>query len=80
MTEQLLLGSRRSGEVHLIVVPFRKSSFTPDECHRCVEVADLAGGGRWVRDSKLGEASPVLVVGAGAFAATLADIKSGVWG
>jgi hypothetical protein len=38
---------------------FRKSSYSNTE-GACVEVADLATGGQAVRDSKLGEDSPVL--------------------
>ena len=37
---------------------WRTSSFTDNGT--CVEVADLPDGGRLVRDTKLGDASPVL--------------------
>lgn len=44
---------------------------------QCVEVADLLGGTCGVRDSKLGDASPVLAVTASQFAALLDDLKAG---
>lgn len=41
--------------------PWRKSTFSDNgQEGGCVEVADLSDGGSAVRDSKLGEASPVL--------------------
>lgn len=43
---------------------------------QCVEVANLPGGTNLVRDSKLGDASPVLAVPAGQFAALLDGIKT----
>ena len=39
---------------------WRKSTFSNGNGGGCVEVADLPDGGRAVRDTKLGEASPVL--------------------
>lgn len=39
---------------------WRKSTFSNGNGGSCVEVADVPGGGRAVRDTKLGEASPVL--------------------
>lgn len=42
----------------------------------CVEVADMPDGVRLVRDSKLGEESPVLSVPAGQFEALLTGIKT----
>lgn len=45
----------------------------------CVEVAAVADG-HLVRDSKLGDASPVLTVSAGQFAALLDGIKTGKLG
>jgi hypothetical protein len=39
---------------------WRKSTFSNGNGGGCVEVADLSDGGRAVRDTKLGEASPVL--------------------
>ena len=39
---------------------WRKSTFSNGNGGDCVEVADLPDGGRLVRDTKLGEASPVL--------------------
>lgn len=43
----------------------------------CVELATLTDGHRALRDSKLGPASPVLTISAGAFNALLSNIKSG---
>ncbi|GAA3359273.1 DUF397 domain-containing protein [Saccharopolyspora gregorii] len=45
--------------------------------NNCVEVALDVPGRAWVRDSKLGEASPVLVASADGFAAFLGAVKSG---
>ena len=54
---------------------WRKSSYT-GRFNECVEVARYAGG--WaVRDSKLGESSPVLSFGAKAFGAFLERCKEG---
>ncbi len=54
---------------------WRKSSYS-DNSH-CVEVADLPDGGRLVRDTKLGEDSPVLRYTAAEWRAFIAGIKSG---
>jgi hypothetical protein len=43
----------------------------------CVEVADLPDGGRLVRDTKLGEASPVLRYTAAEWRAFIAGVKAG---
>jgi hypothetical protein len=54
---------------------WRKSSYS-DNSH-CVEVADLPDGGRLVRDTKLGEDSPILRYTAAEWRAFIAGIKSG---
>ena len=54
---------------------WRTSSFTDNET--CVEVADLPGGDRLVRDTKLGEASPVLRYTATEWKAFVAGVKAG---
>lgn len=55
---------------------WRKSSYSSNQ-GACVEVADLATGGQAVRDSKLGDASPVLRFGTAEMAALAADVKAG---
>jgi Domain of unknown function (DUF397) len=55
---------------------WRKSTYSSDN-GECVEVADLAAGGQAVRDSKLGEASPVLWFTTGQVAALAAAVKTG---
>jgi Domain of unknown function (DUF397) len=54
---------------------WRTSSFTDNGT--CVEVADLPDGGRLVRDTKLGEASPVLQYTAAEWRAFIAGVKAG---
>ena len=54
---------------------WRKSSYS-DNSH-CVEVADLPDGRRLVRDTKLGEDSPILRYTAAEWRAFIAGIKSG---
>jgi hypothetical protein len=54
---------------------FRKSTRSND-ASACVEVANLPGGINLVRDSKLGDDSPVLAVPASQFDALLAEIKA----
>jgi uncharacterized protein DUF397 len=54
---------------------WRTSSFTDNGT--CVEVADLPDGGRLVRDTKLGESSPVLQYSAAEWQAFLAGVKAG---
>ncbi|TWF95178.1 uncharacterized protein DUF397 [Saccharopolyspora dendranthemae] len=52
-----------------------KSSYSSGDA-QCVETAVVAGG-RLVRDSKLGDASPVLAVSAGEWSSFTAKLKSG---
>jgi hypothetical protein len=54
---------------------WRTSSFTDNET--CVEVADLPGGDRLVRDTKLGETSPVLRFTASEWEAFISGVKAG---
>jgi hypothetical protein len=55
---------------------FRKSSYSNTE-GACVEVADLAAGGQAVRDSKLGDDSPVLRFGTAELSALAAAVRDG---
>jgi hypothetical protein len=55
---------------------WRKSSFSGSG-NACVEVADLAAGGQAVRDSKLGDDSPVLRFGTAQLAALAAAVRDG---
>ncbi|MEU6131629.1 DUF397 domain-containing protein [Saccharopolyspora sp. NPDC047091] len=57
-------------------VSWRKSTRSNANGGACVEVA-LTTDHSAVRDSKLGQASPVLAFGSGAFGAFLRGIKSG---
>jgi uncharacterized protein DUF397 len=59
----------------LAPVTWRKSTFSNDT-GACVEVADLATG-TGVRDSKLGDASPVLSVTTTQWAAFTAGLRGG---
>lgn len=54
---------------------YRKSSYSAD--NGCVELADLGAGIIGVRDSKLGDASPVLHFTRAEVAAWLAGSKAG---
>jgi len=54
---------------------WRTSSFTDNGT--CVEVAYLPAGDRLVRDTKLGEASPVLQYTAAEWQAFIAGVKAG---
>ncbi len=54
---------------------WRKSSYSSGDGN-CVEIANLPGGPRAVRDSKLGPASPVLTVDASAWTAFTAAAKA----
>jgi len=55
--------------------PWRKSSYSPHDSN-CVEVGQGLGV-RGVRDSKLGEDSPILVFEARVFRSFLRAVKSG---
>jgi hypothetical protein len=55
---------------------WRKSSFSGSG-NACVEVADLAAGGQAVRDSKLGDDSPVLWFTTAQLAALAAAVRDG---
>lgn len=54
---------------------FRKSTFSAN--NGCVELADLGDGIVGVRDSKLGDASPILRFPRAAIEAWLTDVKAG---
>ena len=56
---------------------WRKSTFSNGNGGSCVEVADLPDGGRLVRDTKLGEASPVLRYTEGEWTAFLDGVRDG---
>ena len=60
--------------VEVSFADWHKSSYSPNNSE-CVEVAGAAGL-RGVRDSKLGEASPVLAFTGSAFAAFLRTIEN----
>jgi hypothetical protein len=61
---------------HSSKVVWRKSSHSPS-VNDCVEVAKIGGGGRLVRNSKLGEASPVVSYTESEWAAFLGGVKDG---
>jgi len=56
---------------------WRKSTFSNGHGGSCVEVADLPDGGRAVRDTKLGETSPVLRYTRSEWEAFLAGVRDG---
>ncbi|WP_105970909.1 DUF397 domain-containing protein [Streptomyces geranii] len=56
-----------------VVSPFRKSSYSGAE-NNCVEVADIATGGRAVRDSK-NQIGPILTFTPGSWRTFLAGAK-----
>lgn len=58
---------------------WRKSSYSSGQGGNCVEVAELAGGGRAVRDSKH-PTGPVLTVIPGQWAMFTAGVRSGECG
>jgi hypothetical protein len=55
---------------------WRKSTYSNSQA-ACVEVAELPAGGQAVRDSKLGDASPVLWFGTAQLSALAAEVKGG---
>ncbi|MEU5848313.1 DUF397 domain-containing protein [Saccharopolyspora shandongensis] len=55
---------------------WRKSSYSGNDGGNCVEVG-AAPGARGVRDSKLGESSPVLAFSRDAWASFLGKVKAG---
>jgi hypothetical protein len=65
--------------VEIGMLQWRKSSGS-ESVNQCVEVADLPFGGRAVRDSKLGDGSPVLAFTAPEWAAFAAGVRDGEFG
>ncbi|SFS55701.1 DUF397 domain-containing protein [Saccharopolyspora flava] len=55
---------------------WRKSTYSSGNPQQCVEVGE-APGLRGVRDSKLGEASPVLVFGCESWSTFMTAVRSG---
>jgi Domain of unknown function (DUF397) len=55
---------------------WRKSTFS-GQGNSCVEVANLPGNGRAVRDSKLGEDSPILTFRAEEWTAFIGGVRAG---
>lgn len=58
---------------------WRKSSYSNGAGGDCVEVAELAGGGRAVRDSK-DRTGPILVFTAGEWVAFVKGVRDGEFG
>lgn len=56
---------------------WRKSSFSGSQQGDCVQLADFGSGTVGVRDSKLGDDSPVLTVSRSELAALVAGIRGG---
>ena len=56
---------------------WRKASYSNGSGGNCVEVADLPGGGRAVRDSKLGDTGPVLRFTPAEWQAFVAGVRDG---
>lgn len=56
---------------------WRKASFSNGVGGNCVEVADLPAGGRAMRDSKLGDAGPVLRFTANEWRAFVLGVRDG---
>jgi hypothetical protein len=76
--------SRRPGAEHLGEEVLARLRGAPPVTRRarvitaaCVEVADLAAGGQAVRDSKLGDASPVLSFTTAQLSALAAAVRDG---
>jgi hypothetical protein len=61
---------------NLVHVQWRKSSRSSGNA-ACVEIADLVTGGQAVRDSKLGDDSPVLSFTTAQVSALAAECKGG---
>ncbi|HET9117434.1 MAG TPA: DUF397 domain-containing protein [Pseudonocardiaceae bacterium] len=64
------------GNLNLTGAPWRKSSYSNGNGGDCVEVADLPGGARAVRDSK-NPGGSVLSFTAAAWSAFTAGVRSG---
>ncbi|WP_328386159.1 DUF397 domain-containing protein [Streptomyces sp. NBC_00400] len=62
-----------------IVTQFKKSSFSQGDQQECVEVAEVAGGGRAVRDSKEPDRGTQFHA-PGAWAAFVGAVKAGTFG
>ncbi|MGN9781793.1 DUF397 domain-containing protein [Nonomuraea sp. ZG12] len=58
---------------------WRKSTYSGSDGGNCVEIADLSGGRRGVRDSK-NPTGPVLVFTPGEWDAFIAGVKGGEFG
>lgn len=63
--------------IDLTAAVWRKSTFSNGNGGNCVEVADLAGGGRAVRDTKAQGRGPVLLFGSPEWRAFVAGVKAG---
>lgn len=61
---------------HGDVLAWHKSSFSDQDGNECVEVADLADGGRFVRDSK-NPAGGTLSFTAGEWSAFVQGVRAG---
>ncbi len=64
------------GNPNLTGAQWRKSSYSNGNGGDCVEVADLDGGGRAVRDSK-NRSGPTLIFTAAEWAAFTAGVRAG---
>ncbi len=62
--------------MHDLTPAFRKSTYSNDQ-GACVEVADLPTGGQAVRDSKLGDDSPVLTFATADITALATALRAG---
>ncbi|MCP9955178.1 DUF397 domain-containing protein [Actinomadura madurae] len=81
MTEQTnaSMGWRQGGssETEAVVI-WRKSTYSEGSEGQCVEVAQMAGHGVALRDSKAVD-GPMLSIAPSAWASLLADVKAGVF-